>query len=514
VLLGPIDLLVFAGSLALTIVIGIRLSARPGDLDSYLLAGRDLPWWALLGSIVATETSTATVLSVPGLAYGPAGMTFLQLAFGYILGRAIVARVLLPLYFQGRLFSAYEVLGRRFGMSARRAASLLFLVTRNLGDGLRLFLAALVLQQLVGWSFLTSLLTMGATTVVYTYLGGMRSVVWNDCVQLVIYTVGGVAAVFVIAASVPGGWDAVWSYAAEHRKLRIIDLQWSWTQPFTLWAGLIGGAVLTVGTHGTDHMLVQRYLSARNRQDAATALLASGVVVLLQFALFLFIGVELAAYYAHRPEIAFTRTDAVFAHFIVNVFPRNTGLVGLMLAAILAAAMSTLSSSLNSSASAVVNDWYLPWRGASADPRESLRLHDRVRDRADRRRVPGDLPLERGRRQRAHGPRLLVGTAAGPLRARGAHAHGRRAGPARGRGGRGPRARGPAVRAAGDRSAEARLSVARTGWIVDDVRHRLGRPEASGDDTAVRSRAPGRSARMTHPVWRSSWIVSSPVEMP
>jgi SSS family transporter len=370
---GAVDAVVFAGSLAASIVIGLGLGARTRDLDSYLLAGRDLPWWAILGSIVATETSTATVLSVPGLAYGPAGMTFLQLAFGYIAGRILVARILLPLYFAGRLFSAYEVLGRRFGTTARRAASLLFLVTRNLGDGLRLFLAALVIQQLVGWSYGASLLTMGVTTIVYTYVGGMRSVVWNDCLQFVIYMVGGVAAVFVIAAHVPDGWSGVFAYAAEHDKLRVIDTTLSWTQPFTIWSGLIGGAVLTLGTHGTDHMLVQRYLSARDQHDAARALVTSGIVVLVQFALFLFIGVELAAYYA-QTDVTFARTDQVFAHFIVNVFPRNTGLVGLMLSAILAAAMSTLSSSLNSSASAVVNDWYLPRRATAPSDRQTLSL--------------------------------------------------------------------------------------------------------------------------------------------
>lgn len=362
--LGWIDLVALTASLLVVVAIGVGFGVRGRDrsLDSYLLAGRDLPWWAILGSIVATETSTATVLSVPGLAFGPSGMTFLQLSFGYIIGRMLVARVLLPLYFDGRLSSAYEVLERRFGMPARRSASLLFLITRNLGDGLRLYLAALVIQQLVGWPFAWSVIVMGATTIVYTYVGGMRSVVWNDCLQFVIYMVGGVAAVFVIAGHVPDGWTGVWQFADAHDKLRIIDWRFSWNQPYTIWAGLIGGAILTLGTHGTDQMMVQRYLSARNQRDASRAIVASGVVVLVQFALFLFIGVELAAYYASRPDVTFTRTDQVFAHFIVNVFPTNTGLVGLMLAAILAAAMSTLSSSLNSSASAVINDFYLPRR--------------------------------------------------------------------------------------------------------------------------------------------------------
>lgn len=370
-MMGWLDLLVLVASLAVVVAIGVGFGVRKHahDLESYLLAGRDLPWWAILGLIVATETSTATVLSVPGIAFGTAGLTFLQLSFGYILGRAIVARVLIPLYFDGRLSSAYEVLGKRFGLGARQSASVLFLVTRNLGDGLRLYLAALVIQQLIGWPFAWSVVIMGVTTIAYTYVGGMRSVVWNDCLQFVIYMLGGVAAVFVIAQAVPGGWPAIWDYADAHDKLRTIDWRFSWSQPYTIWAGVIGGTVLTLGTHGTDQMMVQRYLSARNQSDAARAVFASSLVVLAQFALFLFIGVELAAYYASRPDVTFTRSDQVFAHFIVNVFPVNTGLVGLMLAAILAAAMSTLSSSLNSSASALVNDLYLPGRGAVAPAR-------------------------------------------------------------------------------------------------------------------------------------------------
>ena len=209
--LGAIDLLVLIASLAATVLIGIRVSGKTKDLEAYLLGDRDLPWWAILGSIVATETSTATVLSVPGEAYGATGMKFLQLPLGYIVGRTIVVKLLLPLYFQGKLFTAYQVLDRRFGELTKKAASLLFLVTRNLGDGLRLFLAAIVLQKLAGWPFEVSVIAMGLITIVYTYFGGMRSVVWNDCLQLVIYMIGGVVAVFVIAANIPGGWDCAFA---------------------------------------------------------------------------------------------------------------------------------------------------------------------------------------------------------------------------------------------------------------------------------------------------------------
>jgi SSS family solute:Na+ symporter len=365
--LGTIDLLVLAAFLAGAVLVGILVSGRGQGLEGYLLGGRDLPWWAILGSIVATETSTATVLSVPGIAYGPDGMRFLQLAIGYIVGRLVIVRVLLPLYFEGRLLSAYEVLDRRFGPATKRAASILFLITRNLGDGLRLFLAASVLEQLTGLSFGWSVVIAGGATIAYTYFGGMRSVVWNDCIQLAVYMLGGLAAVFVIARAVPGGFGEIFDFVREHDKLQVLDFRLSLSYPFTFWAGLVGGAVLTIGTHGTDQMMVQRYLSARSQRDAGRALALSGVVVLGQFALFLFIGVQLAAYYAGHPEILAAwegdktwSTDRVFSDFIIHHFPRNTGLVGLLLAAVLAAAMSTLSSSLNASASAVVNDFYIP----------------------------------------------------------------------------------------------------------------------------------------------------------
>ncbi len=370
--LGAIDLVVLAASLIAVVVIGLKVSGNTSDLEAYLLGDRNLPWWAILGSIVATETSTATVLSVPGIGYGPVGFRFLQLSLGYIVGRTVVVQVLLPLYFRGNLFTAYQVLDQRFGTRTKQAASILFLVTRNLGDGLRLFLAAMVLQQLAGWSFSASVITMGVVTMFYTYFGGMRSVVWNDCLQFVIYMVGAIAAVFVIVANIPGGWDELWRYTAEHDKLRMFDFTLTWSNPYNFWAGLIGGAVLTIGTHGTDHMMVQRYLSARSQKDAGRAVFASGLVVFTQFAVFLFIGVELACFYAGFPDLKFEKSDQVFAHFIVHHFPKNTGLVGLMLAAILAAAMSTLSSSLNSSASALVNDFYLPSLKTPLPPERAL----------------------------------------------------------------------------------------------------------------------------------------------
>ena len=363
--LGPVDVAVLVLFLASAVVIGVVARGRTRSLDAYLLGDRDLPWWVILGSIVATETSAATVLSVPGESFGDAGMRFLQLPLGYMVGRLAIVRFLLPLYFRGALNTAHEVLRDRFGPLVQRAAAILFLVARNLGDGLRLFLAALVFQKLTGLPLAWSVGAMGAITILYTVLGGLRSVAWNDCVQLVIYLIGGVIAVFVIVGRIPGGWAAARDFAVGGDKLRVFDFSFNLHDPYTFWAGLVGGAVLSLGTHGTDHMMVQRYLSARGRRDAARALLVSGVVVFLQFALFLGIGVLLAAFHRLGGESAPARADEIFATFIVGHFPPNTGLIGLLLAAILAAAMSTIASSLNASASSMIHDVWLPLRNAA-----------------------------------------------------------------------------------------------------------------------------------------------------
>lgn len=370
--LGAVDIAVLCMALFAAIAIGFWSGRKSVDAESYLLGGRDLPWWAILGSIVATETSTATVLSVPGVGFGDTGMKFLQIAFGYILGRMVVVKVLLPLYFEGRLFTAYQVLDQRFGNATRESASLLFLVTRNLGDGLRLFLAGVVLHTLLGWSFAACVIVMGVITIVYTWFGGLRSVVWNDCIQFVIYMVGGVASVFLITHNIPGGWETVQQFATESGKSQIFSFSFQLSDANNIWAGLIGGAVLTIGTHGTDHMMVQRYLSARSQKDAGRAILLSAFVVLAQFALFLFIGVQLACFYSTTTAAAPEKADEVFAHFVVNFFPQNIGLIGLILAAILSAAMSTLSSSLNASASACLNDFVVP--RCTSEPSEAQQL--------------------------------------------------------------------------------------------------------------------------------------------
>ena len=364
----PIDAaIVFLYILAM-IALGLRFGSQQRDLKGYLLGGRDLPWYAILGSIVATETSTATFLSVPGITYAATGdMRFLQLTLGFVIGRLAVALILIPLYFRGEIYSAYQILHQRFGGLSKSIASLLFLITRNLGDGLRLFLAGIALEKVLDVSLPVAIIVLGIATIAYTVFGGLRAVIWSDCIQLLIYMIGGLIALGILIDTIPGGWGEIMAFAEQTERIRIFDLRFAegenfklWTEPYTLWAGVLGGAFLTLGTHGTDQMFVQRYLAARSRRDASKAVIFSGFIVMGQFTLFLIIGIALACFYERVVPTTFEKNDEVFATFVVEQLP--IGLVGLTLAAIFAAAMSTLSSSLNSSATSLVSDLYLPHR--------------------------------------------------------------------------------------------------------------------------------------------------------
>jgi len=368
------------------VALGLLIGRKQKDLSGYLLGGRDLPWYSILGSIVATETSTATFLSIPGITFAATGdMRFLQLTIGYILGRVIVAVVLLPLYFKGQIYTAYEVLEQRFGGVVKSVASVLFLITRNLGDGLRLFLAGIALEKVLDISLPVAIIILGVATIAYTFFGGLRAVIWSDCIQLLIYMIGGLMALAILIQSIPGGWGELMAFAEQTERMRILDLRFDggenfnlWTEPYTLWAGILGGALLTLGTHGTDQMFVQRYLAARSRRDASKAVIFSGFIVMGQFTLFLIIGIALACYYERVVPTTFEKNDEVFATFVVEQLP--IGLVGLTLAAIFAAAMSTLSSSLHSSATSMVSDLYLPHhqrKGAVIHPDQQVRISKR-----------------------------------------------------------------------------------------------------------------------------------------
>lgn len=348
-----------------TLALGTMLARRQGDAVDYFLGRRDLPWWAVMLSIVATETSAITVISVPGLA-ARGDFTFLQIAFGYCVGRLGVALWLLPGYFRGEQETAYTRLETRFGPATRRAASAVFMVVRALADSVRVFATAIPLGIVAGWSLPLSVGVIALVTVLYTWAGGLKAVVWLDVTQLGVYVLGGIATIF-IAANLAGGTGHAFAAAADAGKLRLFDLHLSFSTTYTLAGGLIGGALLSAASHGTDHLIVQRLLATRSLKDARWALVGSGLLVTIQFALFLTVGTML---WASGNAPAGMASDQLYPRFIVTGLP--SGVAGLVVAGILAAAMGTHSSALSSLASAATHDFYAPLSGRR-DPVQLLR---------------------------------------------------------------------------------------------------------------------------------------------
>ena len=364
--MSSIDFAVIALYFAATLGIGFRLSRGQRSATDYFLGARNLPWWTVMLSIVAAETSALTVISVPGI--GARGdLTFLQLPIGYLFGRIGVAIWLLPGYFRGEQETAYARLETRFGAPTRRMLSLVFLVTRFLADGVRVFAGAIPLALLTGWSVPIAIVVMGVITLVYTWLGGIKAVIWADVVQLVIYVTGGIAAL-IVAVHLTGGISAAWSMASAAGKLHLLDFHLSLTAPYTLLGGLIGGALLSAASHGTDHLIVQRLLSTRSLGDARRAIVGSGIVVILQFLLFLLVGVALWSSHNAPPGVS---PDRLFADFVLHRLP--AGLSGLVIAGILAAAMSSHSSAISALASSLTHDQYASWTG-ERDPDTLLRF--------------------------------------------------------------------------------------------------------------------------------------------
>ncbi|MDE2795243.1 MAG: sodium:solute symporter [Gemmatimonadota bacterium] len=334
----------------------------------YFLGSRNLPWWAVMLSVVATETSTLTFLSIPGVAY-LGTLAFLQLALGYLAGRAVVGWVLLPAYYRGELSTAYALLENRFGGGARRYASGIFMVTRLLADSVRLFATAIPLAIITGWSYPVSILVIGAATLAYTYFGGIRAVVWVDALQMALYVGGGLMALLLLHMAVDGGWSAILASAGSAGKLQVLDFSASPAVAYTFWAGLIGGGFLSMASHGTDQLIVQRLLTCRDVVQSRRALIGSGFAVIVQFALFLLVGLGLWVFFEGRE---FASSDEIFSRFIIGEMP--VGVRGLLIAGVFAAAMSSLSSSINSLASASAYDFWGPLRrrrsgggGAEAD---------------------------------------------------------------------------------------------------------------------------------------------------
>jgi SSS family transporter len=374
--LNRLDLAVILAYLIGVTAFGLRFRRHRHSIRDYFLASNTIPWWALSLSIVAAETSTLTIISVPGLAY-ETDFRFLQLVLGYVVGRIIVSLVLIPQYFRGQLVTAYQLIDRRFGARLRSLTAGLFLITRAAAEGVRVYAIAIVvgialsaaLSGMSAWGRdIAAIAIVSLLTLIYTFEGGIAAVIWTDVVQLAIYLGGTLIGLFVVLRLVPGGWPTVSHLAGEAGKFRVFDFSWNLHATYTFWSGVIGGAFLTCATHGTDQLIVQRLLAARNQAQSKLALISSGIAVFAQFALFLFMGAALFVFYKlFPPATPFVRSDTIFPTFVVTQLPH--GLSGLLISAILAAAMSNLSAALNSLSSTTVVDFYSRWNPSAKEDR-------------------------------------------------------------------------------------------------------------------------------------------------
>ncbi|MBI4429699.1 MAG: sodium/solute symporter [Ignavibacteriales bacterium] len=370
-----IDHVVVAAYLLSIVAFGIWRGGKQKSAQDYFLGKESIPWWAVCFSIVAAETSALTVISIPGLAY-LTNLNFLQLTFGYLLGRIAVSFLLLPSYYKGELSTAYAFLESRFGYKTRRFASIVFLFTRVAADGVRLFATAIPLKLVMDIDYPTAILILALVALAYTSLGGVRGVIWVDAFQMVIYLGGAVAAAVVMISSHAEGWSGITRAAAEAGKFGILNLSFEnfFAQPYTLLAGILGGCFLSMASHGTDQLIVQRLLTTKSLADGRRALIGSGVIIVVQFAMFLTVGLLMYGHYngASISSLGLSRADEVFPKFIIEGLPE--GLSGLIIAGLLAAALSTLSGSMSSMSSSIVLDLYRPIFGANMSDERALRI--------------------------------------------------------------------------------------------------------------------------------------------
>jgi solute:Na+ symporter, SSS family len=379
-----LDLVIVVGYLLGVTALGIHFRRRQQNAASsmegvgreYFLGGRTAPWWALAFSIVATETSTLTIIGTPAISYA-GNLTFLQLVFGFLIGRVLVVLLLLPGYFRGEFFTAYALIEKRFGQRMRAVAASTFLVTRALAEGVRVAAIALVVSVVLGTSESLAVLIVIALTILYTFEGGMKAVIWTDVAQLLLYLTGSMITFVLLLHRIPGGWGEVTQIAASAgHKLQVFDFSFGLATKYTFWSGLIGGAFIMMASHGTDQTIVQRLLAARDQRDSRLALLVSGVIVLFQFTVFLLIGVLLYVFAQHHPLLSpGERADRILPLFLVREMP--SGLAGLLLASIIAVAMSNASGSLNSLAASSVLD-FSRLRGRTTDAASFLRVSQRM----------------------------------------------------------------------------------------------------------------------------------------
>ena len=406
--LSAVDYLVIGVYLLAITAFGSWFARYQKTTRDYFLTGRSIPWWAICFTIVATETSTLTFIGIPATAYA-GNMTFLQLAIGYVIGRVLVSVLFIPAYFRGELFTSYELLQRRFGTRVKTLAAVIFLITRSLADGIRLFTTALVISVVTQVPVTWVVIVLGAAMIVYTMRGGVSAVIWTDVVQMFVYIAGAAAVAVALLNRIDGGWAEVVRVGRETGRFAVFDFSLDVTKVYTIWSGVLGGIALTLATHGTDQFLVQRLLSARSAREASRGLILSGFIVFAQFVLFLLIGVMLYAFYLQAPlPQPLARNDQILPIFVVNELTH--GLAGFIVAAIVAAA---LSPSLNAMAATTVSDFYLPVHQSVGGPGHADAdleaghggVGHRAAGRRDRRTIHGAL----GARRRPGGAGVRLG---------------------------------------------------------------------------------------------------------
>ena len=357
-----LDLAVILTYLAGITWFGARFRNSQRTLRDYFLGGKTVPWWAIALSIVSAETSTLTVIGTPALSF-QGNFGFLQLVMGYLLARVLISVLFLPAYFRGEMYTAYELMGVRFGGRIRRLTAASFLVLRALAEGVRVFAISIVISVILGSGEMTSIVVILCLTLLYTYEGGLTAVIWTDVAQMALYVTGAVVSLFLLLKQIPGGWQHVVAVAQPLGKLNVFDFSLAppaifFTRTYSFWAGLIGGCFLTTASHGTEQLMVQRLLAAKDERQSRVALFASWGVIFVQFTMFLVIGVCLFVLYQDKGLAPPAVADRLYPLYIWENLP--PGIAGLVMAAILAASMSNLSAALNSLASTTVLDLWRP----------------------------------------------------------------------------------------------------------------------------------------------------------
>ncbi len=370
---NPADYLIIISYLIGVAIFGILTGGKQKSIKDYFLGSKNIPWWAVCFSIVAAETSALTFISIPGLAY-LTNLNFLQVTFGYLIGRILVAVFFLPAYAKGELKTAYTFLENRFGTKTRTFASIIFLFTRTAADGVRLFATAIPLKLMLGIDYPLAVLIIAVVSLIYTYTGGLKGIIWVDVIQMFVYLGGAIIAAIYLLNILPGGWSTILSAASIQNKFEIFNFGFSdgiagfFSQPYTLIGGIIGGTFLSMASHGTDQLVVQRLLATPDLKGSRKAVVWSGIIVIIQFAVFLILGVMLYAYYGTLN----VRSDEIFPMFIIEILP--PGLTGLIIAGLFAAALSTIAGSMSSLSSSTMIDIYIPFFGKDINESKQLKI--------------------------------------------------------------------------------------------------------------------------------------------